>query len=72
MLSKKIILLLLSFVLFSCGKEEDIERFKIDESKITRIVNAKNLVAHTDFNIDKSIQNLDYPIELALYKNNKF
>lgn len=66
---KKIILLL---VLVSCGNQEDIERYKIDEAKVKRIVNEKDLISHTDFNTDKSIKNPDYPIELALYKNNKF
>lgn len=72
MFSKKVILLLSSLVFISCGKEESVERFKIDEAKIARIVNEKNLISHTDFNVDKSIKNLEYPIELALYKNNKF
>jgi hypothetical protein len=59
--------------LFSCGKnDEKIEFHKADQSKFTRLINNSSLPTLPNLSIDRKIVNNSYPIEIALYNNNKF
>lgn len=63
----------ITFMFLSCGKnDEKIEFYKVEKSKFSRLINNKSLPAHPNLSIDKKIVNNSYPIEIALYNNNKF
>jgi hypothetical protein len=63
----------LAFTFISCGKnDEKIEFHKADRLKFTRLINNSSLPTHPNLSIDKKIVNNSYPIEIALYNNNKF
>ena len=59
-------------VIAACGKKQDIELKRAPQAAFQKYVNSKALAAQPDLTADKTIVNNDYPIELALYENNKF
>ncbi len=66
------IFILLTLLIFSCGKGTKYNYTKVEKSKFTNLVNQKNITRKPNTTLDKKIFNNDYPIEIALYKNNKF
>lgn len=58
--------------LFSCGEGKSPKTFKVEETSFQKFVNQKSVSASPNLSIDKSIVNNDYPIEIALYQDNKF
>lgn len=62
---------LMAFLLVSCGGEK-VKYYPVTEESFNRFVNQKNLPAQPNLSLDKSIINTSYPIEIALYKDNKF
>lgn len=67
---KLILLMLLTVV--SCGKQGSAKLYRVDESKLTKFVNQKNMPGSPNLTLDKSIVNTSYPIEIALYKDGQF
>ena len=59
-------------LLMSCGKQGSSKLFKVEESKLTKFVNQKDLPKDPNLTLDKSIVNNSYPIEIALYEDNRF
>lgn len=45
---------------------------KIEAGALTKFVNQKNIEKKPNLTIDKSIVNLKYPIEIALYSDGRF
>lgn len=43
-----------------------------DVGSFTKYINHKKMPKHPNLTVDKSIINEDYPIEIALYENNRF
>jgi hypothetical protein len=52
--------------------KSELRFFKVSEAKYQEIVNEKPMPKDVNFNIDKSVANRDYPIEVALYNDKKF
>jgi hypothetical protein len=71
MMSKTFILLAM-MVLTACGKGKSVKFYPATEDQFSEIVNSKNLYANPNLTLDKAFVNNDYPIEIALYKDNKF
>lgn len=59
-------------LLFSCGEGKSPKTFKVEEASFQKFVNQKPLGEDPNLNLDKSIVNNDYPIEIALYQDNRF
>lgn len=68
----KILFIFCSLVFISCGKQDDVQKYDIGLDKIQHFVNNKTVPVHADLNVDKALFNDSYPIQIALYKNNKF
>ena len=69
------VLLILSFlVLTSCtGKSGSADVYKAEnQNEFSAFINQKNMPSDPNLTIDKSIVNNDYPIEIALYKDQRF
>lgn len=63
----------LTMTILSCGKNDDkIEFHKAEKSQFSKLINNSSLPTHPNLSIDKKIVNNSYPIEIALYENNKF
>jgi hypothetical protein len=69
---KKTILGLLALMLFSCGGKSGPKVYPVKEESFSKFINNKNLPNDPNLNLDKSIVNNDYPIQIALYRNHKF
>lgn len=69
---EKTLLAILAFTLISCGGKSGPKVHAVSEESFSKFINEKNLPADPNLNLDKSIVNNDYPIQIALYKNNKF
>lgn len=52
--------------------KSELRFFKVSEAKYQTIVNEKPMPNDVNFNLDKSLANRDYPIEVALYNDKKF
>lgn len=59
-------------LLISCGKQEATKLYKVQDSALTKFVNSKNMPKDPNLTLDKSIVNNSYPIEIALYEDNRF
>lgn len=55
----------------SCGKKGE-KFYPAKEESFQKFVNAKDLPKDPNMNLDKSIINNDYPIQIALYRNKRF
>lgn len=69
---KNILLMSLLIFTFSCGKGAGQKTYAVKEEKLSKYVNAKSLPESPNLTLDKSIVNNSYPIEIALYENNRF
>jgi hypothetical protein len=68
-----LIAMALTLSIVSCGKnDEKIEFHKADKTQFSKLINDTSLPNHPNLSIDKKIVNNSYPIEIALYNNNKF
>ena len=56
----------------SCGGGSKTKFYAAKEESYSKFINNKNMPASPNLSIDKSIVNNDYPIQLALYKDNTF
>ena len=67
-------LFLLLILFISCsGKDSGTELYLAkDESSYLKFINDKKMPANPNLTVDKSIVNNDYPIEIALYKDQRF
>lgn len=68
----KYLILVPLLVLVACGKQSSTKLYKVQESAVTKFVNNKSLPADPNLTLDKSIVNNSYPIEIALYSDNRF
>lgn len=69
------ILLTLSLLcaLSACGnKGEKVKFVKVEQASFSKYVNEKALPDQVNLSLDKNFVNNTYPIEIALYKDNKF
>lgn len=65
--------ILLAFViLVGCGKGGDAKLYKVDSGALSKFVNQKSMSKKPNLTIDKSIINISYPIEIALYSDGRF
>lgn len=63
----------LSGFLVSCGKPaKKVPLYAIKSEALTQYVNQKSMPASPNLTLDKSIVNNDYPIEIALYQDQRF
>jgi hypothetical protein len=70
---KNSLLVLVLLVMVSCGnKVEDIPVQSVTREAFEKYVNTSTLPADSNLNLDRSIVNDAYPIEIALYKDNIF
>jgi len=68
----RLILCLLIFIT-SCGNKSSSPKFqRVEAANFNKFVNQKELSPDPNLNLDKVIVNNDYPIEIALYKDNQF
>lgn len=63
---------LVLMIITSCGKKSKTKFFSAKEESFSKFINDKDLPKDPNLSLDKSIVNNDYPIQVALYKNNKF
>ena len=56
----------------SCGGGSKTKFYAAKEENYTKFVNQKGTAALANLNLDKSIVNNDYPIQLALYEDKTF
>src|SRR5687767_7155287 len=68
----KTYLLLVSMAFLSCGKGKEVKFFPATELELNKLVNEKDMEVNPNLSVDKTIINNDYPVEIALYQNNKF
>ncbi|MBA2403635.1 MAG: hypothetical protein H0V66_02605 [Bdellovibrionales bacterium] len=70
----RIVSLLVLMILSSCtGKSESDSLYTAKESaEYSKFINAKKMPADPNLTIDKNIINNNYPIEIALYNDNRF
>lgn len=72
----KILLLILTLLIGSActGKSASDEKLYTskDVGSFTKYINHKKMPKNPNLTVDKSIINEDYPIEIALYENNRF
>jgi hypothetical protein len=66
------LLLLVMLFSVSCGGGSKTKFFAASEEDYSKFINDKDMPASPNISIDKSIVNNDYPIQLALYKDNQF
>lgn len=59
-------------LLVACGKQGKSKLHKIESAALTKFVNNKSLPKDPNLTLDKSIVNNNYPIEIALYSDNRF
>lgn len=67
--------LLLALLFTSCmpkGEKSDLAYFEVEQQAYTKYVNEKVMPASLNLSVDKVIVNNDYPIEVALYGDQKF
>lgn len=66
--------LLCLVVLISCGKGKSVKLHDLKQESLSTFVNEKNLNPEIQPNLtlDKAVVNNDYPITIALYKDNQF
>ncbi|WP_408095909.1 hypothetical protein ACJVC5_12775 [Peredibacter sp. HCB2-198] len=69
---KYLMLIPLTLLITSCGKQSKTKLYKVEESALTKSVNQKSLPQDPNLTLDKSIVNNSYPIEIALYEDNRF
>ena len=70
---KSTTLLALLGLLVSCGKPaKKIPLYSLKSESVTQFVNQKDMPADPNLSLDRSIVNNEYPIEIALYKDNRF
>lgn len=68
-----LIMMALTLTFSSCGKnDEKIEFHKADRAQFSKLINNGPLPTHPNLSVDQKIVNNSYPIEIALYDNNKF
>lgn len=58
--------------LLSCGEGKSPKFHKASQVEFSKFVNQKNMPSSPNLSLDKVVVNNDYPIEIALYKDNKF
>lgn len=58
-------------LIVSCGKGQN-KTHPIQASALSKFVNAKNIPNDPNLTLDKAIINNNYPIEIALYSDQKF
>lgn len=62
-----------AFVLASCGGKSAPRYYPATAESLSKFVNDKSLTSSTpNLSLDKSILNSEYPIQIALYKDNRF
>lgn len=68
------LLILTLFIGLSCtGKSGSADLYSAkDAGNFSKFVNQKKMPKSPNLTVDKSIVNEDYPIEIALYENNRF
>lgn len=67
--------LLILLLITSCmpkGEKSDLAYFEVEQQAYTKYVNEKAMPASPNLSVDKVIVNNDYPIEVALYDDQKF
>ena len=69
---KNISSLFILLFLLACGEGKTPKFHKASEVEFSKFVNQKSLPKNPNLSLDKVIVNNDYPIEIALYKDNKF
>lgn len=69
---KKTILTLTLIALVSCGGKSGPKVYAVKEESFSKFINQKNLPSDPNMGLEKSILNNDYPIQIALYKDQKF
>lgn len=69
---KTIRLLLSLFMLLSCGREATKPQFKVVESAFSKSLNTMPMPTDVDLTQVKKLVNNDYPIEVALFKDNQW
>lgn len=65
----------LTLILSSCGSEKsghDIESFQVSKQSFQKYINQKSIDRKSNLTLDKSIVNNEYPIEIALYQDNRW
>ncbi len=70
----KLFIILMIPALFSCGKQKSgsVKLVEVSQESYSKFINQKDMPADPNINLDKSIVNAKYPIEIALYANGKF
>lgn len=69
---KKFFILSAMLILFvSCGNKKE-KFYPAKEESFSKFVNDKALPKDPNMNLDKSIINRDYPIQIALYSDHRF
>lgn len=65
----------ITLILSSCGSEKsgnDIESFQVSKQSFQKFINQKSIDRKSNLTLDKSIVNNEYPIEMALYQDNRW
>lgn len=70
---KTLLALWMITILIGCGeKKQVLPFFKVDKKHFDKYINDKPLPNDPNLTVDKSIINYEYPIEISLYKDNKW
>lgn len=76
MIKRQSKIIFFTLVLCSCGKslkdKSDITFFKVNEKSFSKYINPKSIPEQPNLSLDKTIYNNEYPIEIAIYENNKW
>lgn len=63
----------LSLIMLGCGSEkEQIQSFQVENTEYLKFVNTKSLPKSTNLTLEKNFVNNEYPIEIALYNDQKW
>jgi hypothetical protein len=66
-------LLLFSLLSFSCGKKDaGVEVYPVKQQYFAKHINDQPLPERPNLSLEKSFVNLEYPIEIALYSDQRF
>lgn len=68
----KHLLVLGLLLLVACGKGSGTKTYPVKETELQKFINEKSLPKYPDLTGDKSIVDADYPIEIALYSDQRF
>lgn len=54
------------------SEKTELAYYEVEQNAFNKYINAKPMPAEPNLSVDTSIANVDYPIEIALYQDQKF